>query len=104
MVHPAGEAGRQSGAAGFVGVLITALFALKPGQRAFDAALDVASISAAVFTVASAYTGFATFLRIYNPRLSADPIFGQQLGRFLVRTPSVRLGSSPCSSARSSPC
>jgi putative copper resistance protein D len=74
-------------AAGVVGVLITALFALRPGTRAFDAALDAASISAAIFTVASAFTGFATFLRIYNPRLSADPIFGQQLGRFLAENP-----------------
>ena len=73
-------------AAGMVGSLVVALFALKAGERPFDTALDTASISAAVFTVASAATGFLTFLSIFNAQVSADAQFGQQLGRFLVET------------------
>ncbi|MEU1973118.1 cytochrome c oxidase assembly protein [Microbacterium sp. NPDC019599] len=73
-------------AAGMVGALVTALFALKSGEREFDAALDVASISAAVFTIAAAATGFLTFLDAFNPEVSAAPEFGAQLGRYLVET------------------
>jgi putative copper resistance protein D len=73
-------------AAGMVGALVTALFALRAGERDFDAALDVASISAAIFTVAAAATGFLTFLDAFNPELSAAPEFGAQLGRYLVET------------------
>lgn len=71
-------------AAGMVGVLVTALFTLRPGGREFDVALDTASISAAVFTVAAGATGFLTFLSVFNPALDAGPQFGAQLGRFLV--------------------
>ncbi|WP_404434864.1 bifunctional copper resistance protein CopD/cytochrome c oxidase assembly protein [Microbacterium lacus] len=73
-------------AAGMAGVLVTALFTLKAGTRAFDTALDAASISAAVFTVAAATTGFLTFLDAFNPQLSSGPEFGSLLGRFLVET------------------
>ncbi|WP_345800914.1 cytochrome c oxidase assembly protein [Microbacterium sp. AZCO] len=73
-------------AAGMVGALVVALFALKAGEREFDTALDVASISAAVFTIAAALTGFLTFLDSFNPEVSAAPEFGAQLGRFLVDT------------------
>ncbi|WP_243076252.1 cytochrome c oxidase assembly protein [Microbacterium sp. SS28] len=72
--------------AGMVGALVTALFALKAGEREFDAALDLASISAAVFTTAAAATGFLTFLDAFNPEVSAAPEFGAQLGRYLVET------------------
>ena len=71
-------------AAGMVGVLVTALFTLRAGEHEFDVALDVASISAAVFTLAAAATGFLTFLSVFNPALNAGPEFGAQLGRFLV--------------------
>lgn len=71
-------------AAGVVGTLILALYALKPEQRAFEVALDVASISAAIFTVASGVTGFLTYVNAYNPVLSAGADFGQQLGAFLT--------------------
>ena len=73
-------------AAGMVGALVTALFTLKPGDRAFDAALDMASISAAIFTVAAATTGFLTFVNTFNPAIGIGPEFGAQLGRFLVET------------------
>ncbi|MFH8252779.1 cytochrome c oxidase assembly protein [Microbacterium sp. B2969] len=77
-------------AAGMVGALVTALFALKAGEREFDTALDVASISAAIFTMAAGVTGFLTFLDAFNPEVSAAPEFGAQLGRFLVDTESGR--------------
>lgn len=73
-------------AAGMVGVLVTALFTLRAGDREFDVALDTASISAAVFTMAAAATGFLTFVDAFNPVLSIGPEFGAQLGRFIVET------------------
>jgi putative copper resistance protein D len=76
-------------AAGMVGSLVLALWALPAGERAFDVALDTASISAAVFTLAAAATGFLTFLNTITAAPSADAVFGQQLGRFLVE---VELG------------
>lgn len=76
-------------AAVMVGSLVLALYALPAGERAFDAALDTASASAALFTVASAVTGFFTFVNTMNATPSPDALFGQQLGRFLVE---VELG------------
>ncbi|GEP47424.1 bifunctional copper resistance protein CopD/cytochrome c oxidase assembly protein [Microbacterium saccharophilum] len=73
-------------AAGVLGSLVLALFALRAGERPFDTALDVASIAAAVFTVAAGVTAFLTFLSIFNQAPSADAQFGAQLGRFLVDT------------------
>lgn len=72
--------------AGMVGALVTALFTLKAGEREFDAALDMASICAAIFTVAAATTGFLTFVNTFNPAIGLGPEFGAQLGRFLVET------------------
>ncbi|WP_438354902.1 cytochrome c oxidase assembly protein [Microbacterium sp. CJ88] len=71
-------------AAGMVGSLLLALFALRAGEREFDTALDAASVSAAVFTVGAAVTGFLTFLNVIPAAVSLDAAFGQQLGRFLV--------------------
>jgi cytochrome c oxidase assembly factor CtaG/putative copper export protein len=71
-------------AAGMVGVLVTALFTLKAGEREFDLALDAASVSAAIFTVSAAATGFLTFIDAFNPAVDAGPEFGAQLGRYLV--------------------
>lgn len=71
-------------ASGMVGSLVLALFALRAGERSFDTALDLASVSAAIFTIASAVTAFFTFINIFNATPSADAQFGQQLGRFLV--------------------
>ncbi|GAA3667905.1 cytochrome c oxidase assembly protein [Microbacterium marinilacus] len=76
-------------AAVMVGSLVLALFALRAGEKEFDAALDVASIGAAVFTVSAGTVGFLTFLEAFNPQLSAGPEFGAQLGSFLT---SVELG------------
>lgn len=73
-------------AAVMLGSLVVALYALRAGEREFDAALDVASIGAAAFTISSAAVGFLTFLDVFNPQLSVGPEFGAQLGRFLVDT------------------
>ncbi|MGN8553373.1 UNVERIFIED_CONTAM: bifunctional copper resistance protein CopD/cytochrome c oxidase assembly protein [Microbacterium sp. SLM126] len=73
-------------AAGMAGALVVALFALRSGEREFDIALDTASVSAAVFTVSAAATGFLTFIDAFNPAIDAGPEFGAQLGRFLVET------------------
>ena len=73
-------------AAGMAGALVTALFSLKAGEREFDLALDTASISAAIFTVSAAATGFLTFVDAFNPAIDAGPEFGAQLGRFLIET------------------
>jgi cytochrome c oxidase assembly factor CtaG/putative copper export protein len=73
-------------AAGMVGTLFTALFTLKAGDRAFDIALSASSASAAVFTVASALTGYFTFVNVTNAKPSLDALFGQQLGSFIVTT------------------
>lgn len=73
-------------AAGMAGVLVTALFALRAGEREFDVALDAASISAAIFTISAAATGFLTFVNAFNPTVGLGPEFGAQLGRFLVET------------------
>ncbi|RZI88629.1 MAG: copper transporter, partial [Microbacterium sp.] len=73
-------------AAGMVGSLVLALFALRAGERPFDIALDTASVSAAVFTIASAFTAYFTFLNAFNATPSIGAEFGQQLGRFLLDT------------------
>jgi cytochrome c oxidase assembly factor CtaG/putative copper export protein len=73
-------------AAGMIGALVVALFALRSGDRPFDTALDTASAAAAVFTVAAAATAYLTFLNVFNAAPSADAEFGRQLGRFLVDT------------------
>lgn len=73
-------------AAGMVGALVTALFTLRAGEREFDVALDTASISAAIFTLAAATTGFFTFVNTFNPAFDLGPAFGAQLGRYLVET------------------
>lgn len=77
-------------AAGMVGALVLALFSLKAGDREFDTALDTASVSAAIFTVAAAVTAFFTFVNIFNARPSADAEFGAQLGRWLLEQESGR--------------
>ncbi|MCT9819558.1 bifunctional copper resistance protein CopD/cytochrome c oxidase assembly protein [Microbacterium sp. W1N] len=73
-------------AAGLIGSLVVALFALRAGERPFDLALDVASVSAAVLTIAGGAVAYLTFLSIFNAQPSAGAEFGGQLGRFLVDT------------------
>lgn len=70
------------GAAGMIGALVLAVWALSPKQREFDLALDVAAASAAVLTVASAATGVLTFLLVTGAPFELSDRFGAQLGQF----------------------
>ncbi|HWV49030.1 MAG TPA: cytochrome c oxidase assembly protein, partial [Microbacterium sp.] len=69
-----------------LGSLVLALFALRTGTKAFERAMDAASAGAAAFTVASGTAAFLTFMSVFNPALSADRLFGEQLGSFLLNT------------------
>jgi len=75
------------GAAAMLGSLVLALFALRNDEKAFDVALDTASVGAAVFTIGSGITAFLTFMAAFNPKLSAERGFGEQFGRFLLELP-----------------
>lgn len=77
------------GAAGMLGALALAVWALTPKRREFDVALDVAAASAALLTVASAATGIFTFLVVTGEPLAFDDAFGQKLGQFVT---SIELG------------
>ncbi len=74
------------GAAGTVGALVLALFALDSSKPEFGRALDVAAGAAAVWTVASAFAGFYTFLSVLNEPFSLDSRFGETLAFFLGNT------------------
>ncbi|MGQ7312510.1 cytochrome c oxidase assembly protein [Microbacterium arabinogalactanolyticum] len=73
--------------AAMLGSLLLALFGLRSGSRPFDIALDTASVGAAIFTVSSAIAAGMTLLAAFNPKLSADRTFGEQLGTFLLTLP-----------------
>ncbi|GAA1702384.1 cytochrome c oxidase assembly protein [Microbacterium sediminicola] len=73
-------------AAGMVGSVVVALWALTPDEPAFEAALGMTSASAAVFTLAAGATGFLTFVDAFNAAITIGPEFGAQLGRFLTDT------------------
>lgn len=73
--------------AAMLGSLVLALFALRSGEKSFDTALNVASIGAAVFTVAAGLAGFLAFMSAFTPQLSLEREFGAQLGRFLLTLP-----------------
>ncbi|MRG59043.1 copper transporter [Agromyces sp. CFH 90414] len=75
------------GAAGMIGALVLAIWALSPKKPEFDAALDVAAASAAVLTVASAATALFTFLDVTGEPLDLGDAFGQKLGQFLTSIP-----------------
>lgn len=79
------------GAAGMIGALVLAVWALTPSKREFDVALDVAAASAAVMTVASAATGILTFLVVTGESLDIGEAFGQKLGLFVT---SIELGQA----------
>ncbi|WP_447648322.1 cytochrome c oxidase assembly protein [Microbacterium forte] len=74
-------------AAAMLGSLVLALFALRSEENSFDTALNTASAGAAVFTVTAGISGFFTFMAAFNPQLSAEREFGEQLGRFLLQLP-----------------
>lgn len=74
------------GAAGAIGSLVLALFALQPAEREFSAAMDVAAGSAALWAVAAASTAFFTFLTVLQPTVRLDNAFGDTLAQFLTNT------------------
>ena len=74
-------------AAAMLGSLVLALFALRSEEKSFDTALNTASAGAAIFTVTAGISGFFTFMAAFNPQLSAEREFGEQLGRFLLQLP-----------------
>ena len=71
-------------AAGTIGALVLVCFALSKTEREFEPALDVAAGAAAVWAVASAATGFFTFLSLYQEPVSSGSRFGELLGNFLT--------------------
>ncbi|MFF2276914.1 cytochrome c oxidase assembly protein [Agromyces sp. NPDC058126] len=79
------------GAAGMIGALVLAVWALSPKRREFDLALDVAAASAAVMTVASAATGLFTFILVTAVPFDFSDAFGQKLGQFVT---TIELGQS----------
>jgi len=79
------------GAAAAIGALVLACFALKPGAREFDAAVDVAAAGAGLWTVASAAVALLNFMLLYNLPLSFDEQFGEQLAVFLTQ---IELGQA----------
>lgn len=79
------------GAAGMIGALVLALWALSPKRREFDVALDVAAASAAVLTVASAASGLFTFLLVTSVPFELSDAFGQKLGQFVT---TIELGQA----------
>ncbi|MFB2585022.1 cytochrome c oxidase assembly protein [Herbiconiux liukaitaii] len=78
-------------AAGMIGALGLALFAIPPASPSFSRALDVGAGSAALFTVASALTGFFSYLSVTARALSFDDAFSQGLGQFLTQ---IELGQA----------
>ncbi|MFC6356230.1 cytochrome c oxidase assembly protein [Luethyella okanaganae] len=79
------------GAAGMIGALVLACFALSPDEDEFNVALDIAAAFAAIFTVAAAATGFLTYLSVTNATPSFDDRFGASLSQFLTQ---IELGQA----------
>lgn len=75
------------GVAGTIGALVLACFALTPGEKAYDRAVDVAAASAAVWTVASGAMAFLLFQSLHISEPTLDDAYGQQLGTFLTVIP-----------------
>ena len=71
------------GAAGSIGGLAIAAFVLDKDAHAYGQALDVAAAASALWAVASAASGFFSFLAVYQQPVSLDENFGNLLGTFL---------------------
>jgi putative copper resistance protein D len=74
-----------------IGALALALWAFASRERAYLRSIDIAAASALVLTLASATTGFLTFLNVSLTPFSADSTFGNQLGFFFT---SIELGQA----------
>jgi cytochrome c oxidase assembly factor CtaG/putative copper export protein len=73
------------GAAGTIGSLALVVFALSPREPEYGRALDVAAGASAFWAVASAATGFLTFLSVYLQPVTLDARFGQLIGSFFTQ-------------------
>lgn len=71
-------------AATLIGSLALALWAFASRERAYIRSIDIAAASALVLTIASALTGFLTFLNVSVTPFSLDAKFGNQLGFFFT--------------------
>jgi cytochrome c oxidase assembly factor CtaG/putative copper export protein len=71
------------GVAVTLGSLVLLCFAMSERQPEFTRTLDVAAGAAGFWTVASATTGFLTFMGFYTKPITLDAHFGAVLGDFL---------------------
>lgn len=71
-------------AAGSIGALTLALFALNPRKREYGLAVDFASASAGVLTVAAGATGLLTFLSVTQTPFELSDSFGSKIGVFFT--------------------
>ncbi|MBU6265018.1 MAG: bifunctional copper resistance protein CopD/cytochrome c oxidase assembly protein [Actinomycetales bacterium] len=78
-------------AATMIGSLALALWAFASRERAYVRSIDIAAAAALVMTLASAVTGFLTFLNVSLTPFSLDSKFGNQLGFFFT---SIQLGQA----------
>ena len=74
------------GASGAIGALVLVVFALDASKPEFGKALDLAAGSAALWTVASGFTAFYTFVSVFNQPIRFDDSFGDTLAVFLTST------------------
>ncbi|EPR75130.1 Copper resistance protein D [Leifsonia rubra CMS 76R] len=74
------------GLAATIGALLLAIFAMSPKHDEYSLTLDVAAAGAAAWAVASAFTGFFTFLSVRNQPIDLTNAFGDVLASFLTVT------------------
>ena len=72
------------GAAGTLGALVLAFFALDPAEAEFNATLDFAAGAAAFWTISAGVTGFLTFLNVFSKPVTFDDSFTNLLGQYLT--------------------
>ncbi len=75
------------GAAGTLGALVLACFALDSSKPEFNATLDFAAGAAAFWTIAAGATGFLTFMSVFLQPVTFDDRFGQLFGNYLTNIP-----------------
>lgn len=84
------------GAASTIGALLLAVFALTPGEKAYDRAVDVAAAGAGVWAVASGTMAFLLFQSLHIEAPTLDDAYGQQFGTFLTAVPVGRAWLTVC--------
>jgi cytochrome c oxidase assembly factor CtaG/putative copper export protein len=82
---PVGKLLFNLGASGTIGGLVLACFALDSARPEYGRALDVAAASAGVWTVASAFTAFITFVGIFEIK-TFDDNSANEFGQYLTTT------------------